>query len=186
MHLIIDYVNLKRWTGALESAVGTSVMKTLLESQKGILRVKSLQLRCLKDKECTRTTKLQFERQGVQCLNGRSCSEPSKKSNQGGIKNNWTEILGQEGSYDMQDSAISAYMFSFLKKVAKVNLEVTNPLHVLTLSTKFLTGVMTLVLGNHVDDNELLPTEQKALRGRRDCQDVLMAHSMAVQEAEVK
>ena len=48
-------------------------------------------------------------------------------------------------------------------------------------------GVVTAVLWNHVDDNKLLPIEQKALRkGNRGCQDALMVDSMIVKEATIK
>ena len=87
-------------------------LKTLLESQKGILRVKSLQLRRIKTKERERMARMKFERQGIRSLEGRLHSEPSNQPEQNDFKEYWTEILGQDGLYDLQDSAISGWLKS--------------------------------------------------------------------------
>ena len=87
-------------------------LKTLLESQKGILRVKSLQLRRIKTKERERMARMKFERQGIRSLEGRPHSEPSNQPEQSDLQEYWTGILGQDGLYDLQDSAISGWLKS--------------------------------------------------------------------------
>ena len=53
---------------------------------------------------------MKFDRQGIYCLDGRPRSEPSNRPEQKDFKEYWTGIVGQDGLYDLQDSAISGWL----------------------------------------------------------------------------
>ena len=61
------------------------------------------------------------------------------------------------------------------------------PITVLNTGYKLLTGVLTILLWDHLEEHNIIPVEQKALRkGRRGCLDALMVDSMIAGEAKFK
>ena len=73
------------------------------------------------------------------------------------------------------------------KQGCKGRVDQYRPITCLNTSYKLFTTVLTTILQQHLEENNIMPVEQKALRkGRRGCLDALMLDSMIIREAAVR